>query len=106
VGVSGALGCVETLFQAGDGFVGAAVPGEGLGGHLIGGNVVGVVVDKSGELGESKVGVALCVVLHGEAVAGKGVGWVGDEDFGEGGDLVHELMVRCGEGGWQVLGRA
>jgi hypothetical protein len=29
-------------------------------------------------------------VLHREAVAGEGVGGVGGEDFGEGGDLVHE----------------
>jgi hypothetical protein len=29
-------------------------------------------------------------VFHGEAVAGEGVGGVGGEDFGEGGDLVHE----------------
>ena len=34
-------------------------------------------------------------VFHGEAVAGEGVGGVGLQDFGEGGDLVHELMVRC-----------
>jgi hypothetical protein len=41
-------------------------------------------------------------VLHGEAIAGKGVGWVDGEDFGEGGDLVHDLMVRVGGWGWQV----
>jgi hypothetical protein len=44
-------------------------------------------------------------VFHGEAVAGEGVGGVGGEDFGEGGDLVHVLMVRCGEVGWQAGGR-
>jgi hypothetical protein len=44
-------------------------------------------------------------VFHGEAVAGEGVGGVGGEDFGEGGDLVHDLMVRCCGWGWQVLGR-
>jgi hypothetical protein len=32
-------------------------------------------------------------VLHGETVAGEGVGGVGGEDFGEGGNLVHLLMV-------------
>jgi hypothetical protein len=41
-------------------------------------------------------------VLHGEAVAGEGVGGVCGEDFVEGGDLVHELMVRCGGCRWQV----
>jgi hypothetical protein len=59
-------------------------------------------VDERGEFGEREVGVALGVVLHGEAVAGEGVCRVGGEDFGEGGDLVHELMVRFVEGGWQV----
>jgi hypothetical protein len=42
-------------------------------------------------------------VLHGEAVAGEGVGGVGCEDLCEGGDLVHRLMVRCFGWGWQVL---
>jgi hypothetical protein len=32
-------------------------------------------------------------VLHREAIAGKGVGGVGFEDFIESGDLVHVLMV-------------
>jgi hypothetical protein len=41
-------------------------------------------------------------VLHGEAVAGEGVGGVGLQNFGEGGDLVHGLMVRCARRGWQV----
>jgi hypothetical protein len=44
-------------------------------------------------------------VFHGEAVAGEGVGRVGGEDLGEGGDLVHELMVRFGGGCWQVWRR-
>ncbi len=66
-------------------------------GHLVGGDVVGVVLDEGGEFGEGEIGVALGGVLHGEAVAGEGVGGVGGEDFGEGGDLVHELMVTSGE---------
>ena len=70
-----------------------------MGGHLVGGDVVGVVVDEGGEFGEGEVGVALGVVFHGEAVAGEGVGGVGGEDFGEGGDLVHELMVASGWAG-------
>jgi hypothetical protein len=90
VGVVRALGSGESFFQASDSFFGAAQFGEGLGRHLVGGDVVGVVVDEGGELGEGKVGVALGVVLHREAVAGEGVGGVGGEDFGEGGDLVHE----------------
>jgi hypothetical protein len=43
-------------------------------------------------------------VLHGEAVAGEGIGGVGCEDFSEGGDLVHRLMVRCYGWCWQVCG--
>jgi hypothetical protein len=44
-------------------------------------------------------------VFHGETVAREGVGWVELKDFVEGGDLVHELMVRVGGWGWQVGGR-
>jgi hypothetical protein len=104
-----ALGCGDAFFKMSNGLVGAAQFGQGLGGHLVGGNVVGVVVDESGELGEGSVGVALGVVLHGEAVAGEVVGGVGGEDFGEGGDLgvgVHGLMVRGDGGGWQVFGKS
>jgi hypothetical protein len=97
VGVVGALSGGKAFFQAGDGFVGAALSGEGLGGHLVGGDVVRIVVDEGGELGEGKVGVALGVVLHREAVTGEGVGGVGGENFGEGGNLVHDLMVASAE---------
>jgi hypothetical protein len=38
-------------------------------------------------------------VLHGEAVAGEGVGGVELEDTVECGDLVHGVMVRVG--GWE-----
>ena len=99
VGVVGAVGGGEAFFEAGDGFFGAAEFGEGLRGHLVGGDVVGVVLDEGGELGEGEVGVALAEVFHGEAVTGEGVGGVELQDFVEGGDLVHELMVRCG---WRV----
>ena len=93
VGVVGALGGGEAFFQAGDGLFGAAEFGEGLGGHLVARDVVGVVVDKGGEFVEGEIGVALSVVLDGEAVAGEGVGGVGGEDFREGSDLIHDLMV-------------
>ncbi len=59
-GVAGAVGrAARPSFEAGDGFFGAAEFGEGLGGHLVGGDVVGVVLDESGELGEGEIGVAL-----------------------------------------------
>jgi len=93
MGVVGAVGGGEAFFQTGDGFYGTAEFGEGLGGHLVARDIVWVVVDKGGEFVEGEVGVALSVVLDGEAVAGEGVGGVGGEDFGEGGDLIHDLMV-------------
>jgi hypothetical protein len=93
VGVVGALGGGEAFSQARDGFFGAAEFGKGLSGHLVARDVVGVVVDKGDEFVEGEVSVALSVVLHGEAIAGEGVGGVGGEDFGEGSDLIHDLMV-------------
>ena len=102
VGVVGAVGGGDAFVEAGDGFFGAALFGEGLGGHLVGGDVGGVVLDEGGELGEGDGGVALTEVFHGETVAREGVGWVELKDFVEGGDLVHELMVRVGGWGWQV----
>jgi hypothetical protein len=93
VGVVGALGGGEAFFQAGDGFFGTTEFGEGLGRHLVARDVVWVVADKGGEFVECEVAVALSVVLHGEAVPGEGVGRVGGKDFGEGGDLIHDLMV-------------
>jgi hypothetical protein len=102
VGVVGAVSGGDTLIEAGDGLFSAALFGEGLRGHLVGGDVGGVVLDEGGELGEGDVGFALAEMFHGEAVAGEGVGGVELKDFVEGRDLIHELMVRFGGGGWQV----
>jgi hypothetical protein len=41
-------------------------------------------------------------VFDGESIACKGVGGFSGENFGEGGDLIHDLMVRCCGSGWQV----
>ena len=54
------------------------------------------MVNENGELCKGEVGIVLRSVLHGETISGKGVGGVGGEDFGEGGNLVHELMVASG----------
>jgi hypothetical protein len=81
MGVACTLSDGKSFFEASYGFVGAAQFGEGLGGHLVCGDVVGVVVNERGEFGEGEVGVALGGVLHGETVAGEGVGGVGGEDF-------------------------
>src|SRR5271156_5173152 len=64
-GVAGALGCGGAFFQACDGFVGAAKFSEGLGRHVVGRDVIGVVVDECSEFGESETGVALAALLHG-----------------------------------------
>jgi len=93
--VVGAVGSGDANVETIEGFLRAAELGEGLGGHLVGGNVVGVVLDECGEFCEGSVGLALADVFHGETVAGEGVGGVGLQNFGESGDLVHGLMVRC-----------
>ena len=76
MGVVGPVGCGDAFVEAGDGFFGAALFGEGLGGHLVGGDVGGVVLDESGEFGEREVGFAVAEVFHREAVAREGVGGV------------------------------
>lgn len=89
VSIVGVLGGSETFFQARNCFVGTAQFGEGLSGHLVGRNVIRVVLDEAGELGEGEVGVALGNMFHCEAVAGKGIRRVQLQNFVEGGDLVH-----------------
>jgi hypothetical protein len=83
--------------EAGECLLGAAELAERLGGHLVGGNVVGIVANKGGELGKGGISVVLAYEFHGEAVAGKGVGRVELEDFVESGKLVHLSMV----GSWR-----
>ena len=94
--VAGAVGGGDASVEAVEGLGGAIELGEGLGGHLVGGDVVGVVLDQRFELCEGLIRVALAEVLHGEAVAGEGVGGVGSKDFVEGGEFgvgVHELIL-------------
>jgi hypothetical protein len=95
VSVVGALGGGKARFEACNGFISAALLGHGLSGHLVRGDVVGVVLDEGGEFSECGVNLALAEVLHGEAVTGEGVCGIELQDFGESGDLVHGLMVRC-----------
>jgi len=82
VGAVGGGNAVVELFERG---FGAAEGDEGLRGHLVGGDVVGVVANADGELAQGEVGVAARDVLHGEAVTGEGVGGIELEDFVEGG---------------------
>jgi hypothetical protein len=91
--VSGALGGGEAGVEAGDCLGCAAEFGKGLRRHLIGGDVIGVVLDESCKLGEGGVGVALREVFHGEAVAREGVGGVELEDVVERGELVHRGIL-------------
>jgi len=82
--VVGAVGGGDAGVEAFEGGLGAAEFGEGLRGHLVGGDVVGGVGEEGGELGERGLWIALCSVLHGEGVAGEGVGGVFGEDLSEG----------------------
>jgi hypothetical protein len=92
----------NAVSEALDGFVGAAELGEGLGGHLVGRNVVGIVLDESVELGERRVSSALRKVSHREAVSGKGVVWVLLDHLGEKCDSIHSSMVRRRGWSWQA----
>ena len=91
--VVGSVGGGDAFVDAGEGGFGAACLEEGLGGHLIGGDVVGVVGDEGVEFGESCFDVGVGDVFHGEAVASEGVGGVELKDFVEGCYLAHALMV-------------
>ena len=91
--VVGAIGGGDAGVQLSEGLFGTAESDEGLRGHLVGGDVVGVVLDAGGELGEAGGWIALGDVLHGEAVAGEGVGGIELEDFVERGELVHTWIV-------------
>jgi hypothetical protein len=91
--VGGAVGGGDAIVQAGERFVGAVERNQGLRGHLIGGDVVGIAVDAGSELGERGFGIAEGDMLHGETIAGEGVVGVEGEDFIEGGEFVHGLIV-------------
>jgi hypothetical protein len=91
--VAGAGGGGEPGFDAVEGLGDAAQFCERLRRHLEGWHVVGIVLDAGGECGEGGVGVALREVLHGEAVAGEGVGRIELQDFVERGELVHPLIL-------------
>ena len=91
--VAGAVGGGDAGMEAFECGFGAAEFGEGLRGHLVGGDVVGGVGDEGGELGERGLGVAADGVFHGKAVTGEGVGGVQFEYFGESGELVHGLIL-------------
>ncbi len=97
--VARAVGSGDAVVKAGEGLFGAAQLGKGLGRHLEGGDVVGIVADEGGELGQPLLGIVLADVLHGKAVAGKRVGGVKLEEFGEGGNLVHGLILAAVEDG-------
>jgi hypothetical protein len=98
--VAGTTGGGEARFDAVEGFLGAAEFRQRLRRHLEGGHIVGIVLDAGGEGGEGGFGIALGEVLHGEAVAGEGVGRIELQDFVERGELVHTwIVVALGEKG-------
>ncbi len=81
--VAGAVGGGDAFVEASDCSPRVIVRRHGLGGHLVGGDVVGVVGDAPVELGEGFGDSLLRDEFHGEAVAGEGVGGVCGEDLGE-----------------------
>ena len=74
--VAGACRGCEAFVEASDRFFVAVELGEGLRGHLVGGDVVGIVLDEEVEFVERFGGVVFGGVGHGEAVTGEGVGGV------------------------------
>ena len=81
--VVGAIGYGDASVQALEGFVDAVERDEGLRGHLVGRDVVGIVRDAVGELGEGRIGLALGDTFHGQAVASEGVCGVELKNFVE-----------------------
>src|SRR5579871_506638 len=57
--------------------------GKSLGRHLIGRNIIRAVFNERGEFNESGINIALADVLHGEAIARKGVRRVKLQNFEE-----------------------
>jgi hypothetical protein len=91
--ISRAVGGCDAIVQSLQGLVGAALFCQGLRRHLEGGDVVRIVLDQRGELGEGCIDVALSKMRHGEAVAGKGIGGILFQYLGEEGNSVHGFDV-------------
>jgi hypothetical protein len=91
--IAGAVGGGDAFVQAGQCVIDTVHRDHGLRGHLVGGDVVGIARDAGGEFGEGGFGIALRDVLHGQAVTGECVRGIELEDFVEGGELVHRLIV-------------
>ncbi len=91
--VSSAVGGSDAGVQTLEGFFGSIEFGQGLGGHLVGGNVVGCLSDERTEFFQTFVDSGLGDELHGEAVTGEGVGGVLFEDLSEEGEFVHGSIV-------------
>jgi acyl-CoA hydrolase len=92
--IAGPVGGGDAFVQAGDGAFRVGVGGHGLRGHLVGGDVVGVVGDAAFELGESLGDAGLGDEFHGQAVAGEGVGGVLGEDLQKHCELVHVSILK------------
>src|SRR5215470_1039569 len=74
--VAGAARTGDAFGEPRAGLIFAACFSQRLRCHEVAGGVVGVIGDELMEFGERCFGVALAGVLHGKAVAGKGIGWV------------------------------
>src|SRR5215470_11161614 len=79
----------DAFGEPGAGFIFTACFGQRLRCHEVARGVIGVICHELMEFAERGFGVALAGVLHGKAVAGKGIGWVLCKYLGERGDFVH-----------------
>ena len=92
--IAGALGSLQSAAKASDRLIAAAKFGKGLGRHLIGRHVIGVVSDQRFELRKRCGGISFGDLGHSKAVSGEGVRGVLLEYLGEKGNSVHGTMVR------------
>jgi len=96
------VGCGDAVVEAVACFFNSPKLGQSLGGHLVGGNVVVVVLDEGVELSECGIGAAFRLMSHRQSVAGKCVGGVLLKHLGEECDAIHMSMVRRDAWSWQA----
>lgn len=91
--VAGALGSGQAGIEAGACLVDSRELDECLCGHLVGGDVVGMVVDECVELSEGGGVVAVRDMLHRQAVTREGIAGIEFKNLVECGDLVHKFIL-------------
>ncbi len=91
--IARAVGSRDAVMQASEGGRRLSVRGHRLSGHLVRGNVVGVVGDAAIELSEGLGNTGLRDEFHGESVASEGIGRGLLENLAEQRELVHETIL-------------